>query len=37
VPVTLGESGETVAKLVRWYRDANDSELYHLVIDDWKQ
>ncbi len=37
VPVTLGSSGETVAKLVRWYRDANDSELYHLVIDDWNQ
>ena len=37
VPVKLGASGATVVKLVRWYRDANDSELYHLIIDNWKQ
>ncbi|MBN2322711.1 MAG: helix-turn-helix domain-containing protein [Spirochaetes bacterium] len=37
VPVDLGKSGETVLKLVRWYRDASDSDLFHLVIDDWNR
>jgi hypothetical protein len=35
VSVTLGRGGETVAKVVRWYRDSDDSDLYHLIIDDW--
>jgi cytoskeleton protein RodZ len=34
ISVTLGKGGETVAKVVRWYRDSDDSELYHLIIDD---
>ena len=36
VSVTLGKGGETVAKVVRWYRDRDDSDLYHLIIDDWE-
>ena len=36
VSVTLGKGGETVAKVVRWYRDSDDSDLYHLIIDDWE-
>jgi cytoskeleton protein RodZ len=34
VPVTLGESGQVVAKVVRWYRDKEKNDLFHLVIDD---
>ena len=34
ISVTLGKGGETVAKVVRWYRDSDDSDLYHLIIDD---
>jgi hypothetical protein len=37
VSVTLGKGGETVAKVVRWYRDSDDSDLYHLIIDDWEK
>ena len=37
IPVVLGESGQVVAKMVRWYRDADDSDLYHLIIDDWEK
>ena len=37
IPVPLGEGGQVVAKVVRWYRDAEDSDLYHLIIDDWEQ
>jgi hypothetical protein len=36
VSVTLGRGGETVAKVVRWYRDSDDSDLYHLIIDNWE-
>jgi len=35
IPVTIGEKGETAAKIIRWYRDAKNSNLYHLIIDDW--
>jgi cytoskeleton protein RodZ len=35
IPVTLGEAGQVVAKVVRWYRDSEDNDLYHLIIDDW--
>ncbi len=34
IPVTLGRGGEIVAKVIRWYRDAENSDLYHLIIDD---
>ena len=37
VPVMLGESGEIITKIVRWYRDAEDNDLYHLIIDDWER
>jgi cytoskeleton protein RodZ len=37
VPVTLGESGQVVAKVVRWYRDDANNNLYHLVMDDWEK
>jgi cytoskeleton protein RodZ len=37
IPVALGEGGQVVAKIVRWYRDAEDSDLYHLIIDDWEK
>jgi len=37
IPVVLGESGQVVAKVVQWYRDAEDSDLYHLIIDDWEK
>jgi len=34
VSVTIGKGGETVSKIIRWYRDSDDSDLYHLIIDD---
>jgi cytoskeleton protein RodZ len=34
VAITLGRGGQTVAKVIRWYRDSDDSDLYHLIIDD---
>jgi hypothetical protein len=37
VTVTLGKGGETVAKVIRWYRDSDDSDLFHLIIDDIPQ
>jgi len=37
VTVNLGKGGETVAKVIRWYRDSDDSDLYHLIIDDLEQ
>jgi predicted SPOUT superfamily RNA methylase MTH1 len=37
VPVTIGESGQIVAKVVRWYRDEEKNDLFHLVIDDWEK
>ncbi len=37
IPVILGESRQVVAKVVRWYRDSENEDLYHLVIDDWEQ
>ncbi len=36
IPVTLGKRGEVVAKVVRWYRDNENNDLYHLIIDDWE-
>lgn len=37
IPVTLGKGGETVAKVVRWYRDSEGSDLYQLIFDDWER
>jgi transcriptional regulator with XRE-family HTH domain len=37
IPLSLGKKGEIVAKVVRWYRDADNKDLYHLVIDDWEK
>ena len=37
IPVILGESSQVVAKVVRWYRDSENEDLYHLVIDDWEK
>ena len=37
VSVTIGKGGETVAKIIRWYRDSDDSDLYHLIIDDLEE
>ena len=37
IPVSVGEGGQVVAKVVRWYRDSEDSDLYHLIIDDWEK
>jgi cytoskeleton protein RodZ len=34
IPITLGRGGEVIAKVVRWYRDAENNDLYHLIIDD---
>ncbi len=36
IPVTIGEKGETAAKVIRWYRDEENSNLYHLIMDDWE-
>ncbi len=37
IPINLGESGQIVAKVVRWYRDSENNNLFHLVIDDWEK
>ena len=37
VSFSLGKSGKTVAKIIRWYRDSEDSNLYHLIMDDWEK
>jgi len=37
VTVTIGKGGETVAKVIRWYRDSDDSDLYHLIMDNWEK
>jgi cytoskeleton protein RodZ len=37
IPVSLGEGGQIVAKVVRWYRDSENTDLYHLIIDDWEK
>jgi hypothetical protein len=37
VSVSLGNSGSVVAKIVRWYRDSENNDLYHLIIDDWEK
>mgnify|MGYP005832174531 CR=1 FL=1 len=37
IPLVLGKRGEVVAKVIRWYRDADNKDLYHLVIDDWEK
>jgi hypothetical protein len=37
ISLALGKRGEIVAKIVRWYRDSEDSDLYHLIIDDWEK
>ena len=37
VKVHLGGKGEVVAKVIRWYRDRAENELYHLVMEDWER
>jgi len=37
IPISLGEKGLIVAKVIRWYRDSENSDLYHLIIDDWEK
>jgi hypothetical protein len=37
ISLALGKKGEIVAKIVRWYRDSEDNDLYHLIIDDWEK
>ncbi len=37
ISLALGKNGEIIAKIVRWYRDSEDSDLYHLIIDDWEK
>jgi len=37
IPINLGESGQIVAKVIRWYRDSENNDLFHLVIDDWEK
>ncbi len=37
VSVTLGTGGEVIAKVIRWYRDSDDTDLYHLIMDDWEK
>ncbi len=37
ISISLGKKGEVIAKIVRWYRDADNKDLYHLVIDDWEK
>jgi len=37
VPIILGESGQVVAKVIRWYRDSENATLFYLVIDDWEK
>jgi hypothetical protein len=37
VPVNLGKEGAVVAKVIRWYRDPDNGDLFHLVMDDWTQ
>lgn len=34
VSVSLEKRGAVVAKIVRWYRDKDNRDLYHLIIDD---
>lgn len=37
IPLSLGDKGQVVAKVIRWYRDSESNELYHLVIDEWEK
>jgi len=37
IAVPLGEKEVIVAKVIRWYRDAENNDLYHLIIDDWEK
>jgi len=36
VPLTLGEEGEVTAKILRWYRDSEEKNLYHLIMENWE-
>jgi hypothetical protein len=37
VSVNLGKEGAVIAKVIRWYRDPDNSDVFHLIMDDWKQ
>jgi len=37
IAVPHGEDGAITAKIIRWYRDGENSNLYHLIIDDWEK
>lgn len=37
IAVPLGENGAIIAKIIRWYRDSENSDLYHLIIDVWEK
>jgi len=37
IMVPHGEDRAITAKIIRWYRDRENSDLYHLIIDDWEK
>ncbi len=37
ITVPFGEKEVIIAKIIRWYRDGENSDLYHLIIDDWEK
>lgn len=37
VAVPLDEESVIIAKVIRWYRDQENSDLYYLIIDDWEK
>ena len=37
IPVSVGGEGEITAKIVRWYRDSENDDLYQLIINDWER
>ncbi len=37
VPVNLGKDGAVVSKVIRWYRDPDNSDVFHLVMEDWEK
>jgi transcriptional regulator with XRE-family HTH domain len=37
VTVKLGQDGAVVAKTVRWYRDPDNSDVFHLIMDEWSE
>jgi len=36
ISLTLGKEGEVSAKILRWYRDMNEKNLYHLIMENWE-